>query len=252
MTADDHGWNPGYYAELDALLDGHPWYEARNRAILTLIRRASPGGTLPERVLDLGCGSGFVSAWLEKFGILCVGADVYPEALGVAGHRIHGPRVLIGGGSLPFAETFDLVVLADVIEHADDDVALLREARTTLHPGGKVLVTAPAFPWLWGPVDDAAHHRRRYTAGTLRTALTAAGLRPRMLSYLFLPLVLPIFIRRFTTTPGSGADVLCACSTPPGGATAALLRRLLAIEEWWLRYGSIPLGSSLIAVAERI
>ena len=71
----------------------------------------------------------------------------------------------------------------DVIEHVDDDVAALRELRRVLCPGGRLLVAVPAFMFLWGKQDEVSHHRRRYTAGSLRAALAGAGFAVDRTSY---------------------------------------------------------------------
>ena len=98
-------------------------------------------------------------------------------------------RLLPGG--------FDAVTLLDVVEHLDDDVAALRTAGRLLRPGGTLLVTVPAYQWLWSGHDVVNQHRRRYTSGRLRSALSAAGIAEARVTYfngLLLPLAVPTFV----------------------------------------------------------
>lgn len=242
-------WDPAYYAVLDPLLDGHPWYVGRNRAILAFLRRHAPD-VLTGPALDLGCGGGFVTAWLAQNGVDVRGADILLEGLRLARRRTTAPLALFAPGRLPYVEQFDLVVLADVIEHADDDIGLLAEARRALRPGGAVLVTVPAFSWLWGRIDDAAYHRRRYTVSGLRAALRHADFAVQAASYYMMPLVPVIFLRR-SSPRGDLADTFLECSTPPGRILSAVLSLYLRLEEWWLGRGTIPIGSSLLAIARK-
>ena len=253
VLAPDHdanredGWDPSLFEALDDLLDGHPWYGGRNRAILAFLRRYAPdvfGG----RGLDLGCGNGFVTAFLAQHGVDMRGADIYLEGLRLAARRTDARLALFAPGKLPYADEFDLVVLADVIEHVEDDVALLAQAGAALHAGGALLVTVPAFSWLWGRIDDAAHHRRRYSAGQLRHALLKAGFSVLAVSYYMMPLVPIIFARRLVRER-SPADTFVRCSTPPGPVTSAVLSLYLRLEERLITRGLVPIGSSLLAVA---
>ncbi len=70
---------------------------------------------------------------------------------------------------MPFADaSFDLAVSLDVIEHLEDDVGAMRELRRTVAPGGALLVTVPAYQWLWSGHDVINHHHRRYTRARCR------------------------------------------------------------------------------------
>src|SRR4029079_14886838 len=71
-------------------------------------------------------------------------------------------------------EPYDLILLLDVLEHIADDVAALAAARRALRPGGHLLVTVPALPWLWSRHDEANHHHRRYLPRGLRRSLRQA------------------------------------------------------------------------------
>ena len=74
------------------------------------------------------------------------------------------------------------MLMLDVLEHVDD-VLLLRDAHRALRPGGWVVATVPAMPWLWSYRDVGAGHKRRYTRATFSAAMLQAGFRVRSLTY---------------------------------------------------------------------
>src|SRR5262245_61971007 len=146
------------------------------------------------RLLDLGCGTGGVLPHLAPYGE-AIGLDPAPEAAKYCRQR-EVPMVVGSGLELPFADgSFDAVLALDVIEHVADDVALLREARRVLRPGGVLLVTVPALPWLWSSHDDVNHHFRRYTLTTLQQSLGRGGFRRERVSY-YNATLLPLAIAR--------------------------------------------------------
>ena len=68
---------------------------------------------------------------------------------------------------------YDLIALLDVLEHVPDDLASLRAIHRRLKPGGALLLTVPANPWMWSAHDAAHHHFRRYTKKQLERAVPA-------------------------------------------------------------------------------
>ena len=127
-----------------------------------------PQGTL----YDLGCGVGANLPVLEKFGPT-VGVDMSQDAVAFCHERGHANVVRADLDHLQGLEpgSGSVVVLADVIEHLDDEHPCLAAAHRALAPNGALIVTVPAYQFLWSPADDLSHHKRRYTATSLRRVL---------------------------------------------------------------------------------
>jgi SAM-dependent methyltransferase len=206
---------------------------------------------LPERasILDAGCGSGRNMVELARHGTV-TGIELSPTSVAVARDR-HSGEVIEGSVlDMPFEDdSFDLTVSLDVIEHLQDDVAALRELRRVTKPGGALLVTVPAYQWLWSGHDEINHHHRRYNRRTLRAAAHAAGWQEQSSAH-FNSLLLPIAIllralERFKpSTTKSSLDLW----VPPAPLNWAL-RQPLHLEAAVIgRGGSIPAGLSLLAV----
>jgi SAM-dependent methyltransferase len=121
------------------------------------------------RLLDVGCGS----AWLGDHYAYYTGVDVSPEAVEAARRR--GREVLLADVDerLPFDdESFDGVVLKDVLEHVSDPVRLVRDTHRVLRRGGRVFASSPdAQRWVW---DDYTH-RRPFTRKAFRLLFEDQG-----------------------------------------------------------------------------
>jgi len=175
-------------AAIAAVEDRHFWFGARARLIAEELR-AVLGPLSGRSVVDIGCGTGFVLAVLEQAGMVSTGCDMHESALDYARRRTVGALFLADASDLPSSQ-FDAALLCDVIEHAEDDLELLRTAKRTVRPGGVVLVTVPAQQWLWTSIDEISGHKRRYSLNQLSAVMKQAGLSSVKGSY-FNRLLLP-------------------------------------------------------------
>ncbi|MFM2475425.1 class I SAM-dependent methyltransferase, partial [Burkholderia cenocepacia] len=145
-------------------------------------------------------------------------------------------------------ERFDLIAMLDVLEHVDDPAAALAEVRARLAPGGRLVVTVPAYRWMWSAHDRMLHHRTRYTMRGLRSELEDAGLRVDALSG-FNAVLLPAAIA------ARGAFTLLRVDRSPGSAVPVpLVNRALgaafAAEVPLVARGArLPFGLSVLAVS---
>jgi SAM-dependent methyltransferase len=169
--------------------DSHWWYTARRRILRaeveTCLREVGGTGNIP-RLLDFGCGTG---GNLQSFSSAAdaYGVDVSSLALEYCRRRgLTRVAVVPAGepiGNNPFRDPFDVVVMADVLEHVDEEQPLLRELAHWMRPGGWLIVTVPAYGFLWSGEDYVSNHRRRYRARGLARMLTATGFEVARLTY---------------------------------------------------------------------
>lgn len=161
-------------AELDSR---HWWYRARREVLAKLIeRKARPPADA--KILEIGCGTGHNLAMLGRYGSVDA-IELDPAARAIAAQRLGRD---VASTRLPELagvpeRHFDLIALLDVLEHVEDDRAALVSIAKRLKPGGALLLTVPAFPWMWSAHDVVNHHHRRYTKKSLRAVIAEAGLR---------------------------------------------------------------------------
>jgi SAM-dependent methyltransferase len=227
--------------------DRHWWYRGRRRVLERVIGALE----LPQhaRILDAGCGSGRNMVDLARRGKV-TGIELSETSASLARERDAGEVITGSVQQMPFAnDSFDLAVCLDVIEHLEDDLAALRELRRVLAPTGSLLVTVPAYQWLWSGHDEVNHHFRRYTRRTLQRAAEQAGWR-QVRSTHFNSLLLPVAVLlrvldRFSRkTTESSLDLW----VPPQPLNWLLERPLLLEASLIGHGGRIPAGLSLLAV----
>jgi hypothetical protein len=138
------------------------------------------------------------------------------------------------------------------LEHIPDDAAAAVEFARALRPGGLLLVTAPALPWLWSEHDEALAHLRRYRAVQLRRVLESAGFKIERLSPVITLLLIPIAALRLLQRllPRRNARPETAFIVPPVPINLLLIGLLWLENRWALRW-NLPMGVSLMAVARK-
>jgi len=232
----------------------HWWFCGRRNIVTSLLRRFA-SKSRPLRVADVGCGMGANLETLGEFGWV-VGLDSSATALGFSRQRGF-PRLLAAAlPSLPFPDAkFDIVCALDVIEHIDDDTAAVRELWRVCKPGGLLVVTVPAYEWLWSEHDDVNEHQRRYTRPLLRKRLTLPGGEVVRLSYMNTLFALPVMLfrlaRRFGGKKKSTPDDLKSDVFPLPRLLNTILAFLFSLEAVWLRYACLPFGISLICILRK-
>jgi SAM-dependent methyltransferase len=236
------------YAKMFELEDRYWWFVGRRNLCLGLLRRHAPARERLD-VLDLGCGTGVVSRELEGLGTV-TSLDLSELALGFCRRR--GLRRLVRGDGtrLPFREgVFDAVIGLDIFEHIEDDELAFAESFRALRPGGVLVLSVPAFRSLWGPHDLALHHFRRYRRPDLAAKLQGAGFELERLSYsIFFLFPLVVASRLFERLRKGPSRALLP--RVPGWLNFVLIR-IQAAEARLMGLGSLPWGSSVVAVARK-
>ena len=218
----------------------HWWWRVRECILLDKIR--SLVGPARSRILDVGCGAGLFFDALQEFGTV-EGIESDPRAVESSGPWRH--RIVQGELDASFkpAHPYDLILMLDVLEHAPNPRQLVRTAVQLLAAHGQLLVTVPAFEWLWTTHDDVNHHMRRYTGNQIRRALTDAGLFVTETRYMFQSLVM----LKLAVRAGEALAVRSSRGHQiPHPRLNAVLRAWYRAE--YAVAGWIPFGSSLMAV----
>lgn len=224
------------------------WYQSR-ADLLRVVLEGYVGE--PDRVLDVGSADGPSVSWLRRFGRQTA-LDIDPRGLGPGG--VCGSAL-----ALPFAnETFDVVAAFDVVEHCQPEHVALAELARVLTPGGRLLISVPAYQWAWSDFDEENGHHRRYTRPRTVDAVETAGLRVLRASYAFAA-VFPMFAaerlirrvrvaarRRSASTP---ADVVSLPQLPR--SVERLLLGLTTLDRKILTRRDLPFGSSVIVAAQK-
>ncbi len=152
--------------------------------------------------------------------------------------------------ALPFASaSFEVAFALDVLEHLPDERPALRELHRVLQAGGYLIVSVPAYSWLWSKHDVALAHYRRYTARELQARLCEAGFQVQRLSYALGALLPLIALARWLDRLRPGAPAATVIPLPHW-----LNRALIRLQDWETRYllrRRLPFGVSLVAVAQR-
>jgi SAM-dependent methyltransferase len=241
------------FVQMRELEDKHWWFLGRRRIVESVIERLDLEAT--SSILDAGCGTGGNLPMLKRFGTV-TGAEYDPRAAEIARGRQVAEVVNAGlPDDLPFEPSrFQLITLLDVLEHIDDDQASLSALRELLSPGGYLVLTVPAYRFLWGEHDVEHHHKRRYNAADLRERVQSAGLQLQWLSYYnswLFPLVATIRLFRKALPSRKRKTAVGREVTLPPAPVNRLLEILFASERHWLGKVAAPFGVSLIAVAKR-
>ena len=228
-------------------VEGYWWYLARTDLLRVSLGEYVGNAAL---ALDIGSADGPSAGWFRETVAHTVSLDIDPRGLGPGG-------VCGSAYDLPFGEeTFDLVCAFDVVEHTDPDSASLAEIRRVLRPGGRLLMTVPAYQWAWSDHDVANGHHRRYTRPRAVASVEAAGLRVERATYGFTA-TFPLFAlerlaRRARGSRSTGPVDTVEIPQFPRPVHHALMG-LTRLDRAVLGRGrDLPFGSSVLLAATRV
>jgi SAM-dependent methyltransferase len=229
--------------------DDHWWFAARREIILAVLAKYLPpgGGQL---VAEIGCGTGGNLKFLQEH-YRVMGVDIAPEAVSLARARTDCP-ILQGDFRLCLAgrwQEIDALLLADVIEHVDDDAAFLRDCVLSLRPGALALVTVPAHRFLWSNHDVVLGHRRRYSRHSFRVLwrdLPVEELFFTSFNSLLFPLIALYRLCSSPQTPAASSDLRM-----PAPWVNRMLYTLFSCEKEVVKHVPLPWGVSMLALLRR-
>jgi len=250
----DHNMSEDLLVPLRHQILGHPWWRARSRLTLALLRRY--GVRPPARVVDVGCGWGTTLAALEREGYTVAGLDVSRTALQLLDREDPRRQLIEADLEQPFTAdgVYDAALALDVIEHLDDDRGALSRIAGLVRPGGLLVVSVPARPDLFSEFDVVQGHRRRYLSGPLRSAFEGTGLQVERTFYWGGWMVPVLKSKRTAKRPPSGesaGEVYARHLALPGAPLRQVLGGLFALDHRVSLAGWNPTGTSVFAIARR-
>lgn len=233
----------------------HWWTHSRRDMLLKMVC-VYPRET---RILDIGCGGGELLRDLRHAGFEQVtGIDISEESIAFC-KRGQIPSVYrMDAAKLDFSDaSFDLIIASDILEHTQDDGAVLREWRRVLSDRGVLILFVPAFMFLWSRHDEVNHHYRRYALRILTEKFSANGFSIGQTGYwnflLFIPIALMRLsggLLRFVFGKKDESDRISELGT---GLLNSSLSRMVRCENALIARGvRLPVGSSIYVVAQKI
>lgn len=249
----DEDYPPEAFARLVELEANNFWFRSRNRLITGLFRRFLERPARA-KVLEIGCGTGFVLSALHaerRFDL--VGAELHIEGLRFAKQRLPDVEfVQLNARTLPYRGEFHAIGAFDVIEHIQEDEEVMASVHAALLPDGLFFITVPQHAWLWSAADDDAKHKRRYSRRELLDKLQRNGFTVRFCSsfvFTLLPLMYLSRRRRRAEATGNGGNY-DELKLPK--IVDKLLAALMKVDELLIAARrSLPAGGSLVVVAQR-
>lgn len=233
--------------------DDHWWFHARRGILIDQIAKYQPNARL---VAEIGCGTGGNIRALSSMGYDVIGTDIDPLATKLARERVEG-NIYTGD----YVETFkahwdkiDVVILADVLEHVENDRQFLNNLMEYIRPGAIIVLTVPAMPVLWSEHDVVLGHYRRYTAGQLTLLLNELDGVDCIFKSYFNSLLFPaIFLFRLVNRllpkkqHGSQSDL-----KQPHALINTILRTIFSWERVWLgKNRTFPVGVSFLVTLKK-
>ena len=202
---------------------------------------------LGQRILEIGCGLGnFARHLMDRE--LYIGTDTSPESIAQVTETYSSYSnmdfYVADATSNRFAHfaryNLDTVFSLNVFEHIQDDLLALRNAKRVLQPGGRLILVVPAHDWLYGTIDRAIGHHRRYSKQRMAGAFHEVGLTCVIQRYINALGALGWFVN----------GRVLKQEVPPS-KQLRLFNTLVPMLKRFERAVNVPFGISLMAVARK-
>jgi SAM-dependent methyltransferase len=223
------------------------WFRGKRSIVRHLMEKHGPGGPDKE-ILDIGCGCGYTIVELRKHYHNVHGLDSHVRAIEYCRER----DITVIKGDFPNdlppdLKSYDVILMLDVLEHIDEDAQALARAQELLKPGGIIIVTVPAYMFLWAPRDTFHHHKRRYTRKGMHDLFRGLPLEKVVLGYYDFFLAPLIMVSRLLSRFRNRENDTGEIHMLPGPINT-LLEKIFSAERHLLGSVPLPFGISVIAL----
>ncbi len=239
---------PEEFTKMAELEDHHWWFKARREIMYSILVRFSN----PKHCFlgEIGCGTGGNLKFLQHYFRKTIGVDISPDAVALADKRTDC-EVLQGkfaDAFQPLWKDIDVILLADVIGHVKDDRAFFDDIVNSMQPGALLLVTAPAYPFLWSRHDEVLGHKRRYTRKSFFGLWENRPVSPLFFTY-FNTVLFPVIalVRLLPKNRKKETSDVQSCSAPVN----SLLYFAFIAEKFWLKFSGLPFGCSCLVLLRK-
>ncbi|GIV30228.1 MAG: methyltransferase [Bacteroidia bacterium] len=250
------GFPPGMFDLLAELEEKSFWFKARNKILIHLFRKYLGEGQ-NKKVLEIGCGNGYVLKGLQSLKYQLTGSEIYLDGLKNVQKRINTVELIqLNALQMPFEEEFDAIGAFDVIEHIDDDLRVMQQVHKALKQNGYFFITVPQYQFMWSYLDDYAKHKRRYTQKELKTKLKQSGFQIKFCSS-FVTTLFPFVVASRLTKKNKPIeqvtinDVIKEFQIPDWMNN--LFYKCMLMDVLMIKQNiPLPFGNSIVVVAQKV
>jgi SAM-dependent methyltransferase len=253
LATQNNGYDSRAHRRLDELQESSFWFRGRNKLLQFALTAYFPQA---KNMMEIGCGTGYVLSGVSKIkpGMRLTGAEIHLSGLQLARARLPEAELIqMDARKIPFAHEFDVIGIFDVLEHIEEDAAVLREMHRALKADGGLILTVPQHRWLWSKVDEISYHERRYSREELTMKVETAGFKV-IWATSFVTFLLPFIVLsrlrwRPGTDTGKGLDEVINQLKMPS-VINYFFEKVYDLEIAFLVKGlPFPAGGSLLVVA---
>ncbi len=226
----------------------HWWFVGRRGLLKSIL--SSINVPINSLTLDIGCGAGSNLKLLLSAEINAIGLDRSIYVLSLISKKFNVPLLNGDLNKLPIqSNSIGLIIAMDILEHLDDDAKGISELYRILSKGGMLILTVPAFKFLWGIQDEVTAHKRRYSRPEIVNKLRQEGFKIMKSSYFNFFLFFPILLaRRLIQLLGSKIESENKINFP---LINLFLKTIFSLEPYLLKYFSFPFGVSIYCLAKK-